>query len=148
METTEHRLWLCPCNHEARAWLDQQVPGNQFPVGLPPCLARCGLIPSCLPAGLTLHHAVCVSQYLLWVNAIATQACADARHNRRVRLDLARPVSQPADFIYSSALPPIRRIKRVITPLAHDMEDDLPRGASPTAPRYYVPASGLRGGLV
>ena len=78
VETTEHRLWLCPCNHEARAWLDQQVPGNQFPVGLPSCLARCGLTPSDLRTDLTLHHAMCVSHYLLWVNAIATQASADA----------------------------------------------------------------------
>ena len=54
VETTMHRLWDCIANAAFRGKLDAAAPGNQFPVGLPPCLSRCGLIPAGLVESLTL----------------------------------------------------------------------------------------------
>ena len=45
VETTMHRLWHCGANVSWRS-LDDNCPGTCFPIGLPPCLARCGLIPA------------------------------------------------------------------------------------------------------
>eukprot|EP00959_Pyramimonas_sp_CCMP1952_P373983 7832397-Pyramimonas_sp.AAC.1 len=81
-ETTMHRLWDCTCNAAERAHLDDMVPGNIFPVHLPACLARCGLVPANLPENVSLADTTAVSPYLLRVNAITTQALADRRAGR------------------------------------------------------------------
>ena len=124
VETTMHRLWSCPCNAAARSVLDARVPGNQYPDGLPPCLARCGLLPADLGAGgmPTVEEAKCISQYLLHVNAIATLAFAADRKQQPVLLELDRCRSQPVEHIYRAALPPLPRRKPRVPP---------PAGAAP-----------------
>ena len=112
-ESTFHRLWLCPHNAHERSKLDLAVPGNSFPDGLPPCLARCGLIPEDFASKwhLSCEHAISVVNYLLAVNAIATLALADGRLGKEIRLHIDQPRALPVSAIYSAALPPLKRMK-------------------------------------
>ena len=111
VETTGHRLWECRHNTYFRLQLDRFCPGNQFPRGLPPCLFRCGLIPSDLHScyGITLDQAIHVQNYLLAVNAVATQAQADAKSGKVVKFLPSAPRCLHPDAIFEAALPPMKR---------------------------------------
>ncbi|CAK0819012.1 unnamed protein product, partial [Prorocentrum cordatum] len=120
VETTIHRLRSCPCNEAARGVLDARVPGNTYPDGLPPCLARCGLVLHGLGAGTTpsLEEAKYISEHLPHVNAIATVVCAAERRQQLVLLELDQRRSQPVEHMHRAALPPLPRIKQRAPPAA------------------------------
>lgn len=113
VETTVHRLWERSCNSTEQAALDAVCPGNSFPLGLPPCLLRCGIIPAYFQSnyGYTIKQGNAIILYLLRVNTIATKALADHRRGRPVKLQLDGPPNLPPGSIYKAALPPLKRLK-------------------------------------
>ena len=90
-ETVGHLCWDCSANATLRAELDANVPGDTYPVGLPACLTRCGLVPSTLDGALTTDKALHIQNYLLRVNAVATTAVADDTQGKPARLHLNDP---------------------------------------------------------
>ncbi len=134
VETTMHRLWDCPHNASFRAKLDAECPGNAFPQGLPACLARCGLLPKNLPRHrLTIDAAISIQRYLLAVNAIATQAQADARKGKPVVLVEATPRCLPIEEVFNVAMPPLKRLKPGGSPRP-PLPTGAPRGARAPMP--------------
>lgn len=78
-----HRLWACPANLQLMEDLYFALsPGarERFadPASLPPCLARCGLIPSDCP-WLLPDDRDAVMAYLLRVSQLATDAFVQHR---------------------------------------------------------------------
>ena len=116
VETTMHRLWECRFNAELRSSLDSLCPGNVFPDGLPSCLARCGLIPADITSryGVELSQAYIIQEYLLAVNAVATQVFTDARSGKELRFALAECKHLPSDAIFGVALPPLQKKRPVV----------------------------------
>lgn len=146
VESTVHRLWHCEANAAYRHRLDEQVPWNRYPEGLPTCLARCGLIPANLDRfNITMDNTIAVQQYLLEVNALATQALADHRSGRPVQLVVTPPRAQPIDSIYKAALPPLRKRKAgqdsLPVALPPRLAPDRPQGPPGALPELhsYVP---------
>ena len=116
VETTMHRLWECRYNADLRLSLDRLCPGNVYPSGLPSCLARCGLIPADLTTryGVELSQAYIIQEYLLAVNAVATQIFTDALSGKELRFAFSECKHLPTDAIFGVALPPLKRKKYVI----------------------------------
>ncbi len=134
-ETTMHRLWECTDNKPFRDILDDVVPGNHFPNTIPSCLARCGLIPQNVVSQYHLNpdqvHAI--QDYLLAVNASATQAVADFRSGKPLRLLPDVPRKLDVAGIYDVALPPLK--KRKVSPTSDAAGESLPVHTAPSLPR-------------
>jgi ribonuclease HI len=112
-EDTMHRLWFCRHNAIARAILDIACPGNAFPNSLPACIARCGLMPFNVLVDYSFTVAQCdaIQQYLLYVNAVATQASVDERAGREVALSIDVPLALDRSQLYAVSAPPFKRFK-------------------------------------
>ena len=135
-EHTMHRLWLCPCNAPQRRELDARIPGNSFPNGLPPCLARCGLAPASVDSNLGLDAAAvhAIQQYLLEVNALATQALARTKPGKADMELFTLAPAQPREQLFRSSLPPCKRLR---TQQRQQLRQHYSDGASANAPSRF-----------
>jgi len=76
-ETTEHRLWECPCGKHERDELMKALPGLDFTT-LPNCLRRCGLPP--VNELDTLEYSpLPITHYLINQNLCANSAFQEAK---------------------------------------------------------------------
>ena len=76
-ETTEHRLWECPCGKQERDELLETLPGLDY-TQLPNCLRRCGLPPANFHEQLELSPLP-ILHYLIKQNLCATAAFLDVK---------------------------------------------------------------------
>ena len=122
-----HRLWHCVANVPFRRSLDDNCPGNCFPIGLPPCLARCGLIPANFEQrfGFSFCDVQAVLDYLSAVNESATLAISNSRSGKPIVLEPGARRRLEKDEIYNVALPPLKRIKRVSSIRLEGVSSDL-----------------------
>ena len=76
-ETTEHRLWECPCGKQERDELLETLPGLDY-TQLPNCLRRCGLPPANFHEQLELSPLP-ILHYLIKQNLCATSAFLEVK---------------------------------------------------------------------
>ena len=96
-------------------------------------MGRCGLIPKyvCALARFSQDTLVASTQYLVKVNAVATQAIVDERCGKPISLRLTSPIALETSALCDSALPVIGKPPRLRLVVAHDNDNiSLPAPAS------------------
>lgn len=139
-EHTMHRFWSCSSNLALRHQLDSEVPGNNYPVHLPQCLARCGLAPADLArVGLTVEAVLAIQHYLLQVNALATQALVGNKPRGATRELFEVAPAQPMDVLYRCSLPPCKKQR-----MAQCLREPVGRDAALAVPQVPQPVPSSR----